>query len=144
MTNRIFKKGQEVFEVYSNRNDADTKTIWSFRNKKFKESHYREDSEQTLITFSDSSDYAYTSATYVFGTEKEAQKATNDLNGKEFYDSDYEDLITCPMCGETNEDSWEYGESDTEYECGNCDEVLDLTVHVTVQYSTELKAESGE
>lgn len=147
MDNNGFKRGQEVFEVYSKRNDDDTKTIWTFRIREFENAtRVSPDDCEGMIycSFLDNKGYEYSHLKYIFESKEDAQKAIDDLNEKELYDSDYEVLITCPKCGATDEDSWEYGESDAEYQCGNCDEMLDLEVHITVSYSTKLKETKGK
>lgn len=52
-------------------------------------------------------------------------------------DTEYMANITCPYCGRVNWASWEYSESDTEYECGYCGRTSKLSVHVHTCYTTE-------
>lgn len=49
------------------------------------------------------------------------------------------DLITCPICGYKDADSWEISPIETEYDCPNCGAVLELEVEHTVTYTTNVK-----
>lgn len=53
------------------------------------------------------------------------------------FDTDYTDEITCPYCGSTNDESYEYTEDDTTASCGSCGKDFLLSVHVSVDYSTK-------
>lgn len=52
------------------------------------------------------------------------------------FETDCMDEIVCPYCGNVASESYEYRESDGEYECGECEKVSVLSVHVSVTYST--------
>ena len=52
------------------------------------------------------------------------------------FETNHEDEIVCPYCGQRELDSWEYTEEDDEYECGSCGRTSVLAVHIRVTYST--------
>lgn len=60
-----------------------------------------------------------------------------DSNNKE---CNFEEHITCPICGYTEDDSFEY--NDDEFICPRCGAVLDVEVEHTVTYSTMVKLTS--
>ena len=53
-------------------------------------------------------------------------------------DTEYEDEITCPACGNKTGDSWESSESDDNYECEQCGSVFSYEREVEVSYSSSL------
>jgi len=55
-------------------------------------------------------------------------------------DTDGEDEITCPVCGFTDNDSWEmHDDSDDDYQCGRCGAMLEVERQITVDYSAKVK-----
>lgn len=56
------------------------------------------------------------------------------------YDTDDQQLITCPHCGYKNPNSWECGLGDgdqDERDCGRCDKPFMVTARVERTFSTE-------
>lgn len=52
--------------------------------------------------------------------------------------TDFEDLVTCPLCGYKNIDSWELPASDDEHDCGRCGAVLSVEREVSCSYTAVL------
>lgn len=56
------------------------------------------------------------------------------------YDLEYNRQPICPHCGKDKANAWELeldGDGDTvTTECGTCEEEYHITMHVTVEYST--------
>lgn len=48
----------------------------------------------------------------------------------------YTDEITCPYCGHEESDSWEHGDEDDSFECGNCGRIFSYVRHTKVTYCT--------
>lgn len=51
----------------------------------------------------------------------------------------YQSHVTCPHCGNVNEDTWDLGldeDSIEELECGVCEKKFFVEMDVTVEYST--------
>lgn len=59
-----------------------------------------------------------------------------------------EPSIVCPHCQEVLPDSWEYSDlsedESEEMECSSCNSIYNMTVHKSVEYSTEIKERCGE
>lgn len=60
-------------------------------------------------------------------------------------DHEYTRVIVCPYCGWKSRDSFEdsnfNNESGTELDCPECGNEFEISVHVSVSYSTERKGE---
>jgi Zn ribbon nucleic-acid-binding protein len=52
--------------------------------------------------------------------------------------TDFEDCITCPVCGYEDGDSWESEDDSDDYECGRCGATLRIHRNVSVSYDAEL------
>lgn len=59
------------------------------------------------------------------------------INGEEPEDKDYTRQITCPYCGYENDDSWESGDDEAEYDCPCCGSVFSYQRNVTVEYCSQ-------
>jgi hypothetical protein len=59
----------------------------------------------------------------------------------DYKEIDYEDTseITCPYCGYVYCDSWDYGESSDEIECGACEKMFSFESYTTVTYTSRKK-----
>jgi DNA-directed RNA polymerase subunit RPC12/RpoP len=66
-------------------------------------------------------------------------KQIEEFQAKE-EDTDFEDEITCPYCGDKNGDSWEVSEDSGEDTCGNCGNEFHFERDITVTYSTKKKS----
>lgn len=54
----------------------------------------------------------------------------------------YERYVTCPHCGYSDHDSWEYNMNDgdvQEVECGNCGKTFETRCSVSVSYRSRKK-----
>jgi DNA-directed RNA polymerase subunit RPC12/RpoP len=55
-------------------------------------------------------------------------------------ETEYENEITCPVCGYVDNDSWEMSnDTDDDYECGRCGAILEVEKQITVDYSAKVK-----
>lgn len=63
------------------------------------------------------------------------QKRIENFNG----DTQYQDNIICPYCGDKNEDSWEVEGDSGEIECDECGNTFEYERDVTVDYTTYKK-----
>lgn len=53
--------------------------------------------------------------------------------------TDYQSKVTCPHCGDVNEDTWDLDLDEDiidELECGVCEKKFSVQTDVTVEYST--------
>ena len=63
----------------------------------------------------------------------------------QFEERFYENQIICPYCGEENEDSWEFGDSEDEQECYECGKYFSWERHTSVSYTSKADCElNGE
>ena len=53
-------------------------------------------------------------------------------------EASYKDSITCPHCGTEVSDSYEYDDSDDNYECETCESVFSYERHIDVTYSSTM------
>lgn len=51
-------------------------------------------------------------------------------------DHEYTEEIVCPYCGEVHEDSWDFADSDSDFECWSCLKRFSFTRHTIVAYSS--------
>jgi len=80
---------------------------------------------------------------YVLGTVNVDKKyggahEIQNLN-LEATETEYENYITCPICGYVDMDSFEADDEDTEYQCGRCGAILEVSRNVEVTYSAAVK-----
>lgn len=68
------------------------------------------------------------------------------LKGNEQIETNYEDAIICPYCGNRIEDDDGYfqRQGEGEYECDNCEKTFNFEVNVEVTYSTSRQARKNE
>lgn len=52
-------------------------------------------------------------------------------------ETDGEDVVLCPYCGENDSDDRYDGEGEHQYTCGWCGMDYSCTVHVSISYSTK-------
>lgn len=54
------------------------------------------------------------------------------------YDTNSMHVITCPYCGDENQDSWELSQNSDDYECENCGAIMWYEREIEVSYSSKL------
>lgn len=54
-------------------------------------------------------------------------------------ETNYENEITCPICGYVDRNSWEKDDREEEYQCGQCGAILDVERDVQITYSATVK-----
>lgn len=59
-------------------------------------------------------------------------------------DTDYTDEPTCPHCGETQTNAWEWAKDDGLAECDSCGEPFRYERHEVTRYSTRRVETSGD
>ena len=68
------------------------------------------------------------------------------LKENEEVETDNEDVIICPYCGNRieDDDGWFASKGDGEYECDECGKTFNFTANIEVTYSTSRKEDEGE
>lgn len=64
--------------------------------------------------------------------KKRLKKRIAEFDG----DTDHEYEITCPWCGYVHHDSWEYSDSDDDFECSDCENKFVMVREIEITYST--------
>lgn len=68
------------------------------------------------------------------------------LKENEEVETDNEDVIICPYCGNRieDDDGWFASKGDGEYECDECGKTFNFTANIEVTYSTSRKEDEDE
>lgn len=59
------------------------------------------------------------------------------IDGREKYEIDCTDEITCPLCGHVHSDSWEWSPSGP-VDCHFCDQEFDYEKDISISYSSSI------
>lgn len=58
------------------------------------------------------------------------------IDEEDYTETDYEEEITCPVCGYRQSDSWEYEDDNNDHICSACGSEYESYKHVEVSYSS--------
>lgn len=79
--------------------------------------------------------------TWTESKNRRLAKLKSDIKRGDVTETDFEDVIICPYCGENDSDDRYDGEGTHTYCCGHCGKEYECNVSISISYATSRKSE---